>query len=137
MTTMTGKCLCGAVSFEAKGVETHHHACHCAMCRRWSGGPLFAAPVESVSFQGEEAIGVYESSTWAERAFCKACGSNLFYRVKQTGQHIISIGTFDDTEAFKLVGEIFIDQKPDGYNFAGDLPKKTEAEVFAMFSGED
>ena len=52
-------------------------------------------------------------------------------------KHIISIGTFDDAEPFKLVGEIFIDHKPAGYDFAGELPKKTEAEVFAMFSGED
>ena len=34
----TGKCLCGAVGFEAQGVQTEIHVCHCSMCRRWNGG---------------------------------------------------------------------------------------------------
>jgi hypothetical protein len=49
-TAMTGRCLCGAVSFTAGGVTTHHHACHCAMCRRWGSGPYLGARVERIEF---------------------------------------------------------------------------------------
>ena len=52
--TATGKCLCGAVRFEADNVETRIHSCHCGMCRSWSGGPLLAAGVGSSRFEGEE-----------------------------------------------------------------------------------
>ena len=67
--TMTGRCLCGAVSFSAQGVEPHIHACHCAICRRWSGGPALAASVASVEWSGEEHVSVYESSDWAARGY--------------------------------------------------------------------
>jgi hypothetical protein len=36
----TGKCMCGAVSYTAKGVDKEIAACHCSMCRRWASGPF-------------------------------------------------------------------------------------------------
>lgn len=130
-TEMTGRCLCGAVSFTASGVTTHHHACHCAMCRRWGSGPYLGARVERIEFEGEADITVYASSEWAERAFCAKCGSNLYYRFKQDGSRYVSVGTFDDATPFVVSGEIYIDAKPPGYAFAGDHPRLTEAELLA------
>ncbi len=134
MTSAGGQCLCGAVRFTVDSVDPHHHACHCDMCRRWSGGPLFAMSVSGAAFKGKENITVYDSSTWAERGFCRHCGTNLFYRLKKTGDYMISAGTFDDSSRFKLIGEIFIDHKPDGYDFAGEHPRLTEAETIAKFA---
>ncbi len=128
------QCLCGAVTFTAESVEHHHHACHCGMCRRWAGGPLLAASAEGVIFAGEENITVFGSSEWAERGFCKVCGSNLFYRLRDGGGYHMPVGVFDDQSAFKVVGEIFIDRKPGGYAFAGDHPRLTEEETMAMFA---
>ena len=54
-----------------------------------------------VSFKGQENIGVFASSDWAERGFCKKCGSHLFYRLKQANQYIMPAGIFDNSE--KLV----------------------------------
>lgn len=128
---MTGKCLCGAVRFTAEGVETEHHACHCGMCRRWSGGsPLFCASTKGVRFEGEDRVGRYDSSEWAQRGFCTQCGTPLFYFLKPANLYLMSVGTFDDQAAFTLVREIFIDRKPAGYAFAGDHPRWTEAETF-------
>lgn len=127
----TGKCLCGAVTFTADDVETHVHGCHCSMCRSWSGGPLLAASVGSIEFQGGEHISRYDSSAWAERGFCARCGSNLFYRLKEADRHIVCIGAFDDQSPFELVGEIYIDEKPPGYAFAGDHPRQTGEEFMA------
>lgn len=129
--TVAGRCLCGAVTFEAEGVETHIHSCHCNICRNWSGGPMMAAAVASVAYQGEEAIKRYASSEWAERGFCVECGSNLFYRLKEADHYILCAGTFDDESIFELAGEIFVDEKPAGYNFAGDHPRQTGAEFMA------
>lgn len=129
--TATGKCLCGAVRFEAQEVDTHLHSCHCDMCRNWSGGPLLAAGVASVTFQGEERIKRYSSSEWAERGFCSECGSNLFYHLKEADRYILCMGAFDDESVFELVGEIYIDEKPKGYNFAGEHPRQTGEEFMA------
>ncbi len=120
----TGKCLCGAVQFKAENVEPHVHACHCSMCRRWNGGPALAVFVGSVSFSGEESIGRYASSDWAERGFCKQCGSNLFYFLKPE-QYILWAGSFDD-QNFDLDGEIFCAEKPEWYDFSGDHPRHAE-----------
>ncbi len=128
---MTGRCLCGAVSYAAEDVETDIHACHCGLCRRWSGAAILAAPVGKVEFDGVEHIRCYRSSEWAERGFCERCGTNLFHRAKESGQHHIWLGTFDDESPFKLVGEIYIEDKPNSYNFAGEHPRLTGAEFLA------
>ncbi|MEZ5825863.1 MAG: GFA family protein [Geminicoccaceae bacterium] len=134
MTKHTGSCLCGKVRFSAGAVETGHHVCHCGMCRKWAGGPVFAAMAHDVTFEGEEHVGVYASSEWAERGFCRHCGSNLFYRLKQNGQHIMATGLFDDPSIFRVTGEIFIDCKPPGYAIAGEHPRLTEKETLEMFA---
>jgi hypothetical protein len=132
---MTGKCLCGAVRFTATEVETEHHACHCGMCRRWSGGsPLFCAATKTATFEGEDKLGRFDSSDWAQRGFCKHCGTVLFYFLKPTQMYLMSVGAFDDQSPFKLVREIFIDRKPEGYAFSGDHPRWTEAETFARLT---
>ncbi len=131
----TGKCMCGAVSYVASEVETEVHACHCSMCRQWSGGPGFAAGVGKVTFEGEENISRYNSSDWAERGFCSKCGCNLFYHLKEANRYIMWVGTFDDQTQFKLTGEIYIDEKPASYNFAGDHPRQTGEEFLAAMHG--
>ncbi|WP_339900516.1 GFA family protein [Paraglaciecola polaris] len=56
-------------------------ACHCASCRKWSGGPLLAIDCGTdVSISPTDNITVYDSSQWAQRGFCRHCGTDLFYR---------------------------------------------------------
>lgn len=133
---VTGRCLCEAVTFSAKEVDPHLHACHCTMCRRWSGGPGFAVAVGQVEFAGEDKISVYSSSDWAERGFCQQCGTNLFYRMKPAGPTMMWAGSIDDNEVFELTGEIYVDEKPQGYDFAGDHPRQTGPEFLASMGVE-
>ena len=74
---VSGHCLCGAVSITLKSAHAEVDVCHCEMCQRW-GGSMYAG-IESDDFElkGEESVATYQSSDWAERAFCKKCGSNL------------------------------------------------------------
>jgi hypothetical protein len=137
MSSKSGRCLCGAVSFTAAKVEPQHHACHCGMCRRWAGGPVLAAAVEGVEFSGVENLGRSSSSEWAQRGFCKTCGSSLFYYLVPANQYLISVGAFDDASQFHLALEIFSDRKPTGYAFAGDHPRWTEAETLAHHEASD
>ena len=52
---MKGQCLCGAVSISVPQNE-NVHACHCNMCQRWNGGPLFAFHCEEIEVEGNEHI---------------------------------------------------------------------------------
>ena len=138
----TGSCLCGAVNFKINKDITETGACHCGMCRKWSGGVFLGVevPGDQIEIDGRENLATYASSPWAERVFCKTCGSSLWYRVTAPGPHEnayhIGFGTFDMQDGIALTGEIFIDKKPDGYSFAEETHKMTEAEVMAMFGGE-
>ncbi len=132
-----GSCLCGAIEIEASEVSSNIGACHCAMCRKWTGGPLLAVDCQDkVSFTNSEMISVYGSSDWAERGFCSKCGTHLFYRLKQANQYIMPVGLFELDATMILDHQIFIDQKPDYYCFANETKNMTGAEVFAQFTGE-
>lgn len=132
----TGRCLCGAIRFTVESFETEHHICHCSMCRRWVGGPAFVTAASGVTFEGEEQLGRYDSSEWAERGFCQRCGSSLYYRLKLKDVYLMSVGAFDDPSPFKIAAEIFVDSQPPGYAFAGRFERLTEAETIARFMGE-
>ena len=131
---VTGRCLCGAVTIHTNTMCDELSACHCQMCRRWGGGPLLAIDCGTdVSIDGLEHVSVYDSSEWAERGFCKTCGSNLFYRVKRSGQYIVAAGLFDDPGA-AFANQVFIDSKPDYYAFSNDTRNLTGEEVFALYA---
>jgi hypothetical protein len=108
------------------------------MCRKWSGGPVLAVDCGTdVSFSGEENISIYDSSEWAERGFCKKCGSHLFYRLKHNHQYNIEVGLFENNEAaFTLEYQIFIDEKPALYHFGNETKNMTGAEVFEQFAAQ-
>lgn len=130
----TGQCLCGAVKVKANSAS-NVTACHCEMCRKWCGGPLLAITCGTdVSFQGEEQIGVYRSSDWAERGFCKACGTNLFYRLVKEQEYHMPSSLFDQHQDFLLTTQLFVDTKPGYYDFANQTKNLTQAELFAMYA---
>jgi hypothetical protein len=130
-----GSCLCKAVSISAKTISHKVGACHCSMCQKWAGGPLMMVDCRNdVSFEGEENVAVFNSSEWAERGFCKQCGSHLFYRLKERNQYFMPVGIFESIEPFILDQQIFIEEKPEYYCFANETENITGAEVFAMFA---
>jgi hypothetical protein len=132
-----GSCLCGAVEIEAKTLVTSVGACHCSICRKWSGGPFLALDgKQAVHMTGEDKVSRYASSDWAERAFCSQCGTHLFYRLKQTDQHMFSAGLFNVDDELIFEHQIFIDEKPTYYCFADKTKNMTGAEAFAQFSSE-
>ena len=135
MSKRTGKCLCGVVSFEIEADAVAIGACHCDMCRRWAGGPYMGLHLDGdVAFRGEDAIGVYRGSQWAERGFCKSCGSALFWRMQDRSQIVIAGGLLDDPSDFQLGMQVYIDEKPAFYSFAEETPVMTGAEIEAMYA---
>jgi hypothetical protein len=129
-----GKCLCGAVTVRVGPRRRNVEACHCSMCRRWGGSAYVGVQCGSdVLFVGEENVVRYRSSEWAERGFCGRCGSNLFFHYLPKDTYGLLAGLFPDDALLPLCEEIFIDEKPDYYAFAGDAEKMTSAEVMAKF----
>jgi hypothetical protein len=105
--------------------------CHCTMCQRWGGAFYAGVKGDDAAVSGEDAITLYRSSNWAERAFCKHCGSNLWYRFLPTGNRSFLAGLFDLPVGFGIEQQIFVDEKPDWYDLAQASPMKTGPEIIA------
>ena len=130
-----GGCLCGAVRFTATPKDHDIGACHCSMCRRWTAGPFLVRDCgTSLQVKDDANLGVYRSSEWAERAFCRQCGTPLFYRLVDQNLHFVSAEAFDSRAGYALTHQVFIDEKPSYYDFANKTHDMTGAEVFAAFA---
>lgn len=130
-----GNCLCGAVHLEGRGAPKLE-ICHCTMCRNWHGSPAMAATFENGVHivAGQGAIRTFQSSDWAERAFCSTCGTTLYYHL--TGSetiHSSQAGLFDFPPGLNIHEEIFVDEQPDYYRFDTTAPRITSAEMFERF----
>lgn len=137
LTTYKGHCLCGAVRFSAEVPEKEIGCCHCGMCRRWGGGPALSVMTDGPPrFDDEAALGVYRSSEWGERVFCKTCGSSILWRSIDGKFQSMPAALFDGLEDFAFTMEIFVDEKPAYYAFAGERNRMTGAEVMAAFGND-
>ncbi|MGV6873736.1 GFA family protein [Pseudochelatococcus sp. B33] len=132
---LDAECLCGAVRFTAVPENDEAGVCHCAMCQRWAGGISISRACTDLTMTRDAALGVYDSSEWGERGFCRECGSSLFWRAKDGSHTAVAVAAFGSHEGVRLTLEIFYDRKPDFYALANDTKKMTEAETIAFFTG--
>ena len=130
-TRIDGECLCGAVGITLELTGDEIEICQCDMCRRWGGAFYAAQRGENPRVSGEDAVTIYRSSSWAERAFCSRCGSNLWFRFLPTGGRSFSAGLFDAAKGHGIEKEIFVDERADWCRIEGDHPRQSGAEVIA------
>ncbi|QDA36817.1 GFA family protein (plasmid) [Paracoccus liaowanqingii] len=131
---LEGRCLCGSVRLVVQGTGDSIEVCHCSMCQRWSGGPLFCLhglPEDAITITGEEHVSRYTSSEWAERAFCSRCGSNLWYHFVPGGTRALMAGLFTLQDDVKIGMQIFVDERQPWARLAAETPEKTGAHVVA------
>lgn len=97
----TGRCYCGARRFEATESPQAIAYCHCADCRRATGGPVaaFAAFAETaIEFFPDEGR-IAGAAGAARRRFCPDCGSPLAARYDYLpGQVYVALGVIDQAE---------------------------------------
>lgn len=96
--TVTGGCQCGAVRYRSTALMDNSHICHCRMCQKAVGNffaALVGAPNDALVWtRGTPAV--FASSDLAERGFCAACGTPLFYRSIGGTRTGLTIGSLDD-----------------------------------------
>ena len=109
-----GGCLCGRIRYRVTGEPVAATLCHCADCRRASGGTNVAWTVfDQDRFEwlaGEPAS--YSSSPGIHWLFCRDCGSTVGYRRAERPRHMdITTGSLDEPDRFPPGDEIWIGQK--------------------------
>lgn len=91
-----GQCACGSIGIEISQETLGTGFCHCKICRRSLGAPVFAwaaFPVEAVKFTGDQPKR-YRLSLIAERGFCNKCGSPVMWRgLKPEAANYLAIPT--------------------------------------------
>ncbi|MEZ5756150.1 MAG: GFA family protein [Paracoccaceae bacterium] len=108
-TAITGRCLCGSITYRAGEAALWQMHCHCESCRRATGSAfasfLGVGDAAFVWVSGEPAI--YRSSPGVERFFCPACGTPLAYRATRfPGEIHLHAGTLDDPARFRAEAHV-------------------------------
>jgi hypothetical protein len=101
---ITGRCLCGGVTYSADAEPVVQAVCHCTDCQRQTGNPfsvIVAVPYDAFKVDGDtlasfSTIGEDHGSE-TERNFCSACGSPVFSKAAVgPGLVFIKAGSLDD-----------------------------------------
>ena len=82
---ITGRCLCGGVTYSADAEPVVQAVCHCTDCQRQTGSPFSvivgvpraALKVEASTLASYATTGEDHGGE-TERSFCSACGSPVF-----------------------------------------------------------
>lgn len=112
MTRRTGRCLCGATRYTATVDSLLVRGCHCSDCRRWTGSAVYViGPFKDLTVADGAPVRWVDTSPWAERGFCGACGSALFWRDKVGSGTSLMIGSLDDPSDLQMEQEIFADER--------------------------
>ncbi|WP_298919090.1 GFA family protein [uncultured Algimonas sp.] len=132
---MTGRCLCGATTYVARGAPSAAHACHCTDCQRFIGSAFIGVNFDALEVDGP--VRWFDSSDWGQRGSCGTCGSALFWRLKSgDGPKVVSIGSLDDASRIRPIDEhYFADNVPPAYDFTGDATRLSREETLAKFAG--
>ena len=108
--SMTGRCLCGAVTWELSGDIIATAVCHCEHCQRQSGGAFsvnLVAHESQLSVDGD--LSMYgdpgndpTGTVHVERRFCGTCGSPIVSALTGTeGVIAVKAGTLNDRSAVR------------------------------------
>jgi hypothetical protein len=128
----TGKCLCGAVSYNANADAIFGGHCYCNDCRKTSSShtSVVAYPLPAVSFSGElkEYACTGGSGMSVARGFCPNCGTQVYSKAEGLPSMIlIKAGTLDEPETFKPAMSIFASRAPSWDQPPSNLPAFPEA----------
>ncbi|MFZ5609897.1 MAG: GFA family protein [Pseudomonadota bacterium] len=110
---LAGGCLCGAVRYEISATPMGAAYCHCRLCRRASGAPVVAwLSLKAADLRySAGAPRQFQSSSWARREFCGACGTPLAFRFRQKGEEYVdvTVGSLDRPQDIRPGLHIYTD----------------------------
>ena len=114
----TGRCLCGALRYEAEGEALYAGLCFCTDCQKASGSafiPFLGLAAGTVRFTGGSRPSVSKAANGgdATRNFCAACGSLVFGGERgKSDSFTIYAGSLDDPSLFEPKVAIFARSRP-------------------------
>lgn len=131
MDTITGNCLCGAITFEMANQFANFHLCHCVQCQKSTGSAhasnLFTRPDNITWHTGEELVARYDvPGRRISNVFCQACGSRIPYLSLSGEVLVVPAGTLDGQPEISPSANIFWTERPGWYDDAIEAPHFSE-----------
>jgi len=123
---ITGRCLCGDITFAVDATPSGVSVCHCGQCRRQSGHLWASAQAPGAAVRIDGPVHWYAASDTARRGFCPRCGSFLFWKAHDEDMISFALGALDEPTGLKLETHIFVADKGDYYDIADGLPQKDQ-----------
>ncbi len=127
--SVTGKCLCGDVTYEVTAEPMVQIICYCTDCQTVSGAGGYAAyivPVESVTQHSGE-LTTFEkagdSGSPNRRRFCTRCGTRMWAELPERGIASLNGLTLDDKSLFNPIGNHMVGSKPQWCALNETLPE--------------
>lgn len=125
MPMLSGRCFCGAVTWQSDGDMLWRSLCHCEDCRRAASADFvswFGVHRETVRWSGPRKC--YQSSEKAVRSFCTGCGSPLSYETEDYPEEThLYAASLDDPALYKPAAHIFWSERLPWTAESGTLPK--------------
>jgi hypothetical protein len=123
---LSGRCLCGAVTWRAPGPVLWAGFCHCDSCRRATSSPVtafFGVARASVDWRGEMRDHL-TSEGRVRRKFCAACGTQMTYQnaIWPDETHLYA-ATLDDPARFVPEAHYHYAERLPWLTPEDDLPK--------------
>jgi hypothetical protein len=117
MTKLTGKCLCGNITFSADTDIKMMANCHCEDCRVATGaayGTLVFVEEDSLEISGAPKVFKHtaDSGSAMEKYFCSDCGSQLFGK-NSNRPNMVSLraGVIDQTGLIKPTVNVYLSSR--------------------------
>lgn len=124
----TGRCLCGAVTYELRGELRDILVCHCVDCRRYHGTSAAYTAIARDGLTVADPEGQLrwfagpESAKGGERGFCGRCGSSMLWCHAGSPTCSIAAGTLDGATGLRIVQHIWDDHRAD-WELLDDVPR--------------
>jgi hypothetical protein len=109
----TGRCQCGAVTFEVAADAMMSGFCHCLDCQKSSGAPHVmhvGFPAAAIAVAGKTATysSKADSGATVTREFCPTCGSRLFgSSTSMPAMKTVHAAAFDDPSDFQPMMTVY------------------------------
>jgi len=120
--TYTGQCLCGDITFSAKGLSDIWY-CHCKQCQKLTGLHIAAAGVKRKNLEIKGAVNWLPISDKSNSGHCQSCGCYMFWDEMARDTVSVLAGCLDDTTGLGVMGHIFVEEKANYYEITDGLPQ--------------
>ena len=129
-----GRCACGSIRFEITQPSLGSGFCHCRICQRSTGAPVFAwtaFPLDGVRFT-RDLPHYHRLSLIAEQGFCINCGSPVAWRSlkPEPGNYLVLATTcLDNPEDFAPTWHGCVESQMPWMQIRDDLPRTRGVEA--------